>query len=153
MAEKRITQRGLSVGIQSFCVDGHDPFALYEVYQTAFGLCRDEQGPVLIEAQTHRLCDHTTADDASRYLPDGYLQEGQKLDALLRLGRFIDHHYKDGQTKREDIENNNNLLMEKEIDAYHALPPPQKIDMFKHMYATMPSCLQQQYEMLKELNL
>ena len=48
-------------------VDGNDVLAVAERVRAALERARQGKGPTLLECISYRLCDHTTADDASRY--------------------------------------------------------------------------------------
>ena len=48
-----------------------------QIIGDAIEKARRGEGPTLIEALTYRLCDHTTADDATRYQPSEEVESGQ----------------------------------------------------------------------------
>ena len=72
-------------GITTHTVDGYDLISTYKATKKAADLCRNESGPQCIVASTTRITDHTTADDASRYLPQ---QNDARKTAENALSRF-----------------------------------------------------------------
>ena len=64
-----IAQKAIAAGFEGVQIDGNDILATRQVIGDAIEKARRGEGPTLIEAITYRLCDHTTADDATRYQP------------------------------------------------------------------------------------
>ena len=62
-----IAQKAIAAGFEGLQVDGNDVIAVRHATQLALDKARSGGGPTLIEALSYRLCDHTTADDATRY--------------------------------------------------------------------------------------
>jgi 2-oxoisovalerate dehydrogenase E1 component alpha subunit len=54
--------RGVSYGIPSIRVDGNDLLAIYNATEKAREIIIKEKRPVLIEAITYRVGDHSTSD-------------------------------------------------------------------------------------------
>ncbi len=84
-----IAQKAIAAGIPSMQVDGNDLFACRAVFADAIEQARRGGGPMLIEALTYRLGDHTTADDARRYRSAEALSEHWKLEPVVRLRRYL----------------------------------------------------------------
>ena len=63
------SRRVFACGFSGMQVDGNDVVAVRDAVATALEKAHAGKGPTLIEAVTYRLCDHTTADDATRYVP------------------------------------------------------------------------------------
>ncbi|XP_030750229.1 2-oxoisovalerate dehydrogenase subunit alpha, mitochondrial [Sitophilus oryzae] len=62
-----IASKGPSYGIHTLRVDGNDVLAVYKATQLAREYATKENKPVLIEALTYRVGDHSTSDDSSAY--------------------------------------------------------------------------------------
>ncbi|XP_076250659.1 branched chain keto acid dehydrogenase E1 subunit alpha isoform X2 [Rhynchophorus ferrugineus] len=62
-----IASKGPSYGIHTIRVDGNDVLAVYKATQLAREYSIKENKPVLIEALTYRVGDHSTSDDSSAY--------------------------------------------------------------------------------------
>jgi TPP-dependent pyruvate/acetoin dehydrogenase alpha subunit len=63
-----LAERGRAYGITSVSVDGNDVVAVYRTAKSAVEQCRAGDGPVLIEAKTHRMRGHAQHDPAE-YVP------------------------------------------------------------------------------------
>ena len=57
-----IVVRGVAYGMPSIRVDGNDLFAIYHATEEARKLIVKEKRPVLIEAISYRIGDHSTSD-------------------------------------------------------------------------------------------
>ncbi|KAJ8915723.1 hypothetical protein NQ315_000657 [Exocentrus adspersus] len=62
-----IAVRGPPYGIHTLRVDGNDVFAVYNATKAAKEYAISQNKPVLIEALTYRVGDHSTSDDSSAY--------------------------------------------------------------------------------------
>lgn len=62
-----IACKGPSYGINTIRVDGNDVLAVYKATKLAKEYAIRESKPVLIEALTYRVGDHSTSDDSSAY--------------------------------------------------------------------------------------
>ena len=62
-----IVVRGVAYGMPSIRVDGNDIFAIYCATEAARKLILKEKRPVLIEAISYRIGDHSTSDFSQRY--------------------------------------------------------------------------------------
>lgn len=79
-----LAQRGTGLGIESHVVDGGDPFAVAEAIAAAAATCRRGEGPVVIEAKTHRLSGHYNKD-IQHYRPKDDIAAAEAGDPLARL--------------------------------------------------------------------
>lgn len=57
-----IVVRGISYGMPSIRVDGNDLFAIYAATKLGREMIIKDKRPVLIEAITYRVGDHSTSD-------------------------------------------------------------------------------------------
>ena len=62
-----IAHKAYAAGIDACRVDGNDIAAMFDAMRIALDTAWHGKGATLIEAVSYRLCDHTTADDATRY--------------------------------------------------------------------------------------
>ena len=79
-AAKTLAQKAIAAGIGSEQVDGNDVTAVHDGMRRALDRARSGEGPYLIDMETYRLGDHTTADNASRYRPDEEVSAAWKED-------------------------------------------------------------------------
>jgi 2-oxoisovalerate dehydrogenase E1 component alpha subunit len=84
---KPLTQK--AAGMMSVSVDGTDVFAVYDVVNDALKRTEIQQKPCFIEAQTVRLADHTTADDAKRYQSDALRTQTEARDPLPATYQYL----------------------------------------------------------------
>lgn len=134
-------QKGIGAGIDSLQVDGNDVIAVKDAVTTALDKARNGGGPTLIEAVTYRLCDHTTADDATRYTDKDVLEAEWKKEPLKRLGDYL---LKLGAVKQRQLDEMEVLAkeaVEKEVEIYLDIrnkqtQPPES--MFDYLFETLP---------------
>jgi pyruvate dehydrogenase E1 component alpha subunit len=111
------------------------------VVERALSTARAGGGPSLVECDTYRLCDHTTADDASRYRDPAEVSARWKDEPMLRLRAHL------VACGAWDKERERRLLadctrqVEEAAAAYLAYPPAPPSDMFDHLFATLPDAL------------
>jgi pyruvate dehydrogenase E1 component alpha subunit len=89
-AAKTIAQKAFAYGFGGIQVDGNDVFAVYKATKEALDKARRGEGPTLIECDTYRMSDHTTADDASRYRKKEDVEAWKAKDPILRLRLFME---------------------------------------------------------------
>ncbi|MFM6974197.1 MAG: thiamine pyrophosphate-dependent dehydrogenase E1 component subunit alpha [Agromyces sp.] len=85
-----LAQRGFGFGMPGTRIDGNDVLASYAVTREAMEAARSGKGPALIEALTYRLGAHTTADDPTKYRPEGELELWESRDPLIRTRKFLE---------------------------------------------------------------
>lgn len=76
-------KRGLSIGVESYQVDGNDPLAIYHLTAAAVEKCRAGKGPILIEAKTYRHMGHHV-NDPGKYMPADRLAYFKERDPVDR---------------------------------------------------------------------
>ncbi len=143
-ASETLAQKALAAGVLGVRVDGNDFFALMAVITEALERARSGKGATLIEAITYRLCDHTTADDMSRYADANQRATAKEHEPLLRFRHLLNQqlHWTDAQ--QQQLEQKLQQEIEQEVQAYLALPTPKINDMFDYLYEQLPIDLQQQ---------
>jgi pyruvate dehydrogenase E1 component alpha subunit len=88
-ASETIAQKAIAYGFPGIRVDGNDVFAVLKVAREAVERARGGGGPTLIECETYRMSDHTTADDAKRYRPEKDLELWKAKDPIERLKKYM----------------------------------------------------------------
>ena len=88
-AAETIAQKADGYGMPGVLVDGNDLLAVYSATRDAVARARRGEGATLIEAITHRMGAHTTADDAGRYRDDESLQDWRRRDPVDRVRRHL----------------------------------------------------------------
>jgi len=140
-ASETIAHKALAVGIPAVRVDGNDVLAMVINVTKALEQVRQTGKPFFIEALTYRLCDHTTADDASRYMDKQTLEDANTKEPLIRYKRFLieQYHWTDNEDKtlygkcQQHINN--------AVEAYKNIPDQQPGEFFDYMYEQLPTDL------------
>lgn len=135
---KTLAQKGIAAGIASEQVDGNDVIALIDRIGHAVERARKKEGPTVIEADTYRMSDHTTADDARRYRDIKELEIHFSEDPILRLNQYLT------ENKVWNSENESALqqMLNKEVtDSVNEYLSTKKLSpeiMFDYLYQTLP---------------
>ena len=143
-AAATLAHKAAAAGIPGEQVDGNDVIAVRAVIEQALTRAREGLGPTLVEAVTYRLCDHTTADDASRYRDDAEVSRHWPAEPLLRLRNFLTNSGHWDKAKEEALLHECSSAVEKAADEYLATPPQPLAANFDFVYATTPTELIEQ---------
>lgn len=139
-----LAQKAIAAGIFGEQVDGNDVLALYSRIDHAMDKARYGEGPTVIEALTYRLCDHTTADDASRYRSEKELQENWCYEPIKRLNLYLTQMGYWSDKDEEALVARCQDEIESAVDEYLNTPAQTPESMFDYLYATLPDSLVQQ---------
>src|SRR6185369_2271203 len=101
-------------------------------------------GPTLIECVTYRLGVHTTADDPTKYRSAEEVAEWERKDPLTRFGTYLQKR----NLLEEGLEGRVDAEIAEAIRRFEALPAPDPMTMFDHVYAELPPQLQAQRDEL-----
>lgn len=143
---KTIAQKAFAAGIEGWQVDGNDFLAMLDIMQRALKSARQGK-PVVIEALTYRMCDHTTADDATRYRSKEELEANQKYDPIERCKQFLlaKGYWSESEEKALHEEMKNQV--EAEVEIYLNTPKQPPESMFDFLYKECPDAYQHQREL------
>ncbi len=150
-AAETFAQKAHGYGVFGLQVDGNDALAVFSAMQQAMTRGREGRGATLLELETYRMANHTTADDASRYRSKTDLDDWAKRDPLLRLRRYLETLKILDGARNEELVKNAEALVDEEIKAYEAFPEPNPLDMFANNYANAPKALIEQRSELEAL--
>jgi 2-oxoisovalerate dehydrogenase E1 component alpha subunit len=143
-----IAQKAIAAEISALQVDGNDVVAVRYAVEQALEKARSGGGATLIEAVTYRLCDHTTADDFSRYADD-QLKPAWKREPITRLALYMKNQGYWSQDQETQLQDELSKEVEAAVDTYSKLPTPKATDMFDDLYAELPAAFESQYQELK----
>lgn len=121
-----LADRAKAYGVASFIVDGNDVVAVYQTTKEAVELCRAGQGPVIIEAKTHRMMGHAQHDPAE-YVPKEMKEYWKARDPILNYENYLTEnklwngHVKEGILARIEKE----ILEDQEFAENSPFPPPE----------------------------
>jgi pyruvate dehydrogenase E1 component alpha subunit len=128
-------QRALGFGFPGVRVDGNDVLASYAVARAALQRARDGQGPTLVEAYTYRMGAHTTTDDPTRYRLDEDLETWKLKDPIQRVKAYLTRNGLAGPGFFEALDAEADTLGENLRAGCRALPEPDPLGVFDHVYA------------------
>lgn len=143
-----IAQKAIAYGIDGIQVDGNDILAVIKAVEEALEKARNGE-PVLIEALTYRLEDHTTSDDSTRYRDDEEVEEWKEKDPLKRFREYLKKH----DIWNEELEEFEEEAEEKVDEAAQKameVDDPEFDELFDYVYDELPELLQDEKEQLKE---
>ena len=147
-AAATLAQKAIAAGIPGEQVDGNDVIAVRMVAERALARARRGDGPSLIEVVTYRLCDHTTADDASRYRDDAEVSRHWSAEPIARLRSYLVGLGAWTKDKEEALLQECSRAVEDAAGVYLATAPLPPAAMFEHVYANAPADLIEQQEAL-----
>lgn len=143
-----IAQKAIAYGIDGIQVDGNDILAVIKATKEALEKARNGE-PVLVEAETYRLEDHTTSDDSTRYRNEEEVEEWEKKDPLKRFREYL----KEKDIWDEELEEYGEQAEEKVNDAANTAieaDDPEFDELFDYIYDDMPGLLQKEKEELRK---
>jgi 2-oxoisovalerate dehydrogenase E1 component alpha subunit len=147
---KTIAQKAIAAGIEGLQVDGNDVIAMRQATRNALDKARSGGGPTLIEGLSYRLCDHTTADDASRYQPEEEVKAAWKKEPIARLAYYLKQQGAWSKEQEAALHEKVSAEIDAAVKKYLNAPPPKPTDMVEHLYQSLPEQLLEQYQELGE---
>lgn len=145
-AAKTMAQKGIAAGIQGVQVDGNDIIAMHEAISECIKQARNGEGPALIEAVTYRLCDHTTADDATRYQPPEDVKEAWKREPVARLAYYLEAEGLWSKNKEAEMQTEISAQVDAAVKTYLNKPKDKPQAMFDNLYEELPEAYLDQYD-------
>ncbi|MGQ3890597.1 pyruvate dehydrogenase (acetyl-transferring) E1 component subunit alpha [Legionella sp. CNM-4043-24] len=143
-AAETVAQKAIAAGFEGIQIDGNDVIACRQYIGDAIEKARNGGGPTLIEAKTYRLCDHTTADDATRYQPESEVNEARLKEPVGRLKHYLEQNKLWDAAQEEQLLEACTREVQAEVDAYLERPPQKVETMFDYHYAELPDYLIEQ---------
>jgi len=128
-------QRAQGFGFPGVRVDGNDVLACLAVTRAALERARRGEGPMLIEAFTYRMGAHTTSDDPTKYRADEERVAWEAKDPILRLRRYLEQEGAADEAFFAGLEAESEALGKRVREAVRAMPDPDPMSMFDHVYA------------------
>lgn len=141
-----IAQKAIACGFEGIQVDGNDAIAMRYATERACEKARAGKGPTLIEAVSYRLCDHTTADDARRYVAEQELKDAWQFEPILRLRNYLLKQNAWNETEEAKLHKECAAEVDQAVNEYLQSTPQEPTAMFDHLYAELPEELIAQRE-------
>jgi len=127
-------RRAAGFGFPGVRIDGNDVLASYAVTRAALDNARNGQGPTLIEAYTYRMGAHTSSDDPTRYRIASEVESWKAKDPISRLKAFLTKQQLAGDEFFAEVEESAKTLALDLRERVLAMPDPQPVTMFDHVY-------------------
>lgn len=145
-----LAQKALGAGFAGEQVDGNDVIAVVERLRLAIERARHGKGPTLLECVTYRLCDHTTADDATRYRSAEEVNQAWHEEPVKRLQSHLVGQGLWDESREQALVAECQAELQRAIDAYEGLAAQDPQSVFAHVYASWPPALAEQREQFAE---
>lgn len=140
-AAATLAQKAIAAGVPGEQVDGNDVVAVRERVGAALATARAGGGPTLVEAETYRLTDHTTADDAGRYRLPEHVSAAWAAEPVARLRALLVARGWWGREQEEALLTGAREQVEEQVQEYLATGPQPPGAMFDFLYAQLPATL------------
>ncbi len=140
-ATETIAQKAIAAGFEGLQVDGNDAIACRHVIGAALAKARRGEGPTLIEALTYRLCDHTTADDATRYQPSIEVEHAQLKEPIQRLKKYLESATLWDDAQQNALVEQCSSFVAQQVEIYLNREPQTIDSAFDYHYAHLPDYL------------
>ncbi len=145
-----IAQKAIAAGIPSLQVDGNDVVAVRQSVAEALEKARSGGGPTLIEGICYRLCDHTTADDASRYRTEQEVETAWQQEPIARLAHYMEKAGFWSKQHEADLAATIQSTLDEAVDEYLSRTPQTTGDLIEHTFCSLPNALVDQKDELGE---
>lgn len=139
-----IAAKAQAAGIEGIWVDGNDIIAVYTAVAHALKKARMGKGATLIEAESYRLCDHTTADDATRYRDAAEVNQAWEEEPIKRLQTYLHNQGLWSPTAETDWLRHCQQTIEAEVSEYLSIPPQDPHELIDYLYEELPYAYQKQ---------
>lgn len=143
-ATQTIAQKAIAAGFTGVQVDGNDVIACRQVISEAIEKARQGLGPTLVEAITYRLCDHTTADDATRYQPAEDVAAATLKEPIARLNHYLTQQRLWNEELENELLEQASLKVSQAVETYLAMAKQPMSSAFDYHYANLPDYLIEQ---------
>lgn len=140
-AARTLAQKAIAGGCDGVQVDGNDVVAVRDAVERALAAAREGGGPSVVECDTYRLGDHTTADDAARYRDAAEVSARWKDEPVLRLRNHLVALNAWDKERELAMLADCRRAVEDAAAAYLAYPAAPPTDMFDYLFETLPEAL------------
>jgi pyruvate dehydrogenase E1 component alpha subunit len=128
-------KRAQGFGFPGVRVDGNDVLAVLAVARDALARAREGSGPTLVEAFTYRMGPHTTSDDPTRYRLAADLETWKLKDPIERMKAYLSRGGMADGDFFDSVDREADALAAHIRSGCLALPDPEPLSLFDHVYA------------------
>jgi pyruvate dehydrogenase E1 component alpha subunit/2-oxoisovalerate dehydrogenase E1 component alpha subunit len=135
-----LADRAKAYGVTSFIVDGNDVMAVYQTSKEAVERCRAGQGPVIIEAKTHRMRGHAQHDPAE-YVPKEMVEYWKARDPITRFEKYLTEYKLWNEKVKTEIlaRIEKEILEDQEFAENSPFPPPEFAEVGVYCEGPLPN--------------
>jgi 2-oxoisovalerate dehydrogenase E1 component alpha subunit len=137
-------RRAAGFGFPGVRVDGNDVLAVYAVTKAALESARSGNGPTFVEAFTYRMGAHTTSDDPTRYRVAAEVDIWKERDPISRLRTYLQSRGLVDDAFFTQLQAESDELAAHVRQGCLALPDPDPLSMFDHVYVDDHPLVQQE---------
>lgn len=145
-----LAEKAVGAGFPGEQVDGNDVLAVAERVRAALERARQGKGPTLLECISYRLCDHTTADDASRYRSAEEVNQAWREEPIKRLRAFLAGRGQWDEEREQALVGECQARVQEAVECFETFAAQAPQALFEHVYARWPAALEEQREQLLE---
>lgn len=145
-----LAEKAVGAGFPGEQVDGNDVLAVAERVRAALERARQGKGPTLLECISYRLCDHTTADDASRYRSAEEVNQAWREEPIKRLRAFLAGRGQWDEEREQALVGECQARVQEAVERFETFAAQAPQALFEHVYARWPAALEEQREQLLE---
>lgn len=128
-----VASRAAAYGIEASTVDGNDVLAVHASALSAVSRCREEAGPVLLEAETYRWQGHYEGD-GQPYKPAKEAAGWRERDPLVLASRRLLEEGVATEGELRELESNARARVEHSVELARAASPPGPEELFAHVF-------------------
>lgn len=150
-AASTIAQKAIATGFTGEQVDGNDVIAVSYRVAEALRQASEKHEPHLLEMICYRQCDHTTADDASRYESRALREAEWKKEPIERLRRYLEKMGAWNGKQEEALQAECVAVVDQAVQEYLNTPPQPLESMFDFLYAKLPEAYKEQRDIILQL--
>ena len=110
----------------------------YAVTRAALQRAREGSGPTFVEAYTYRMGAHTTTDDPTRYRLNDDVESWKLKDPIERVRVYLARNGLADQDWFDQLQHEADQLGHDLREGCKAMPNPEPLSMFEHVYAETP---------------
>lgn len=151
-ATVQFADKAKAANIDAYRIDGNDVFILHKTIKHALEKAYAQNGPTLIEAVTYRLCDHTTADDASRYDNAQQKYVAEQLEPLIRLRNYLYQQNWWSDEQELSMQQRIQQSIDEATAAYLDMPAIQAQEIMTHLFQNAPASIVAQQRELEQMH-
>ncbi|WP_050808921.1 pyruvate dehydrogenase (acetyl-transferring) E1 component subunit alpha [Anaplasma marginale] len=127
-------RRGEGCGVPGSQVDGMDIFAVIEAASNAAELCRNGNGPVLLEMKTYRFRGHSMSDPAKYRTRQEVDEVRDSKDPLCRLKEYVLKHKIAPESTLDGFEKQVREIVNGAVEFAQNSPEPEVDELFTDVY-------------------